>query len=144
MDRRFACRFFIALFLVCCFSPAALAQNEAEDLERAFAATFALVPEVARFHARLACRKHGQQAVKVVRARDSGMGQAAALALLAPPQRPASGEEDTRVDAAVLTANAAIVTFVFGPARPTADLAGAIVNASCLLEAGKTIGRVRI
>ncbi|MEJ8852618.1 hypothetical protein [Variovorax rhizosphaerae] len=144
MDQRFACRFFIALFLVCCFSPVALAQKEAEDLERAFAATFALVPEVARFHAGVACGKHGQQAVEVVRARDSGMGQAAALALLAPPQRPASGEEDTRVDAAVLAANTAIVTFVFGPARPTAELAGAIVNASCLLEAGKAIGHVRI
>lgn len=86
MDQRFACRFFIALFLVCCFTPLALAQKEAEDLERAFAATFALVPEVARFHAGFACSKHGQQAVQVVRARDSGMGQAAALALLAPPQ----------------------------------------------------------
>ncbi|MDM0117277.1 hypothetical protein QTI66_34730 [Variovorax sp. J22R133] len=121
----------------------AIAQDGAgaEDLERAFAASFALVPELARHHVAAACSKHGQQAAQLVRARDTGMQRATALALLTPPQGSSPDAEDQRIHAALVSANTAIVAFVFGPAQPTPELAAAIVKGACLLMAGKAMGR---
>jgi hypothetical protein len=66
---------------------------------------------------------HGRQAAQVVRARDTGMGQAAALALLIKAPSATPDVDDQRVDTAVVKADTAIVAFVFGPTRPTPDLA---------------------
>ncbi|MEJ8857462.1 hypothetical protein WKW79_23025 [Variovorax robiniae] len=132
----------IALLLGSMLVQVAAAQGgqDAAGLEAAFASAFSLVPEVARLYAPTACRKHGLQAAEVARARDSGLGKASALALLRPSQHPGADADDLRVDAALVLAYSAIVDFAFGPARPTPELAGTMVNGACLLGAGRLVG----
>ncbi|MEJ8852531.1 hypothetical protein [Variovorax rhizosphaerae] len=147
MIHRMPGRLRVAAFLLCGFSLRAAAQPTAlagDDLQRAFAASFALVPEVAKFIAVPACRQHGQQAAEVARARDKGMTQAAALELLAPPASTSRQPGDKRIDAAVTHANTAIAAYVFGPSRPSPELAIAIVNGACLLGARTTIGQIGV
>ena len=115
----------------------------ASELERAFGAAFATVPEVAQC-AGGACQHHARQAAKIAQLRDGGAGIDRAIALLKESEQASPTEVDRRIAAALSIIHRAVLDFVYCPSLPSVDLTFAMVNVACLIEVGKVIGSTSI